>query len=132
MLDAERTLLTAQDQVVQSKSQLGSNLISLYKALGEGWMPVAGMPPERPSIHGSGEHVGCPYLERLGSIRKSLITACVLKLTEPRAVSILTGHKTAERMYNLAGALIRIVVGIYNHPVRLRDFAQRREFLALP
>jgi hypothetical protein len=30
MLDAERTLLTAQDQVAQSKGQLGSNLISLY------------------------------------------------------------------------------------------------------
>ena len=45
MLDAERTLLTAQDQVAQSKRLLGSNLISLDKALGGGWMPVAGMPP---------------------------------------------------------------------------------------
>jgi NodT family efflux transporter outer membrane factor (OMF) lipoprotein len=45
VLDAERTLLSAQDQVAQSKGQVSSNLISLYKALGGGWTPMAGMPP---------------------------------------------------------------------------------------
>jgi NodT family efflux transporter outer membrane factor (OMF) lipoprotein len=45
VLDAERTLLSAQDQVAQSKGQVSSNLISLYKALGGGWTPVVGIPP---------------------------------------------------------------------------------------
>ena len=45
VLDAERTLLSAQDQVAQSKGQVSSNLISLYKALGGGWTPMAGVPP---------------------------------------------------------------------------------------
>ena len=45
VLDAERALLSAQDQVAQSKGQVSSNLISLYKALGGGWTPVVGIPP---------------------------------------------------------------------------------------
>jgi NodT family efflux transporter outer membrane factor (OMF) lipoprotein len=45
VLDAERTLLTAQDQSAQSKGQVSSNLISLYKALGGGWTTMMGMPP---------------------------------------------------------------------------------------
>jgi NodT family efflux transporter outer membrane factor (OMF) lipoprotein len=45
VLDAERTVLSFQDQVAQSKGQVTSNLISLYKALGGGWTVTAGMPP---------------------------------------------------------------------------------------
>ncbi len=45
VLDAERALLTFQDQLAQSRGQVTSNLISLYKALGGGWTPLAGMPP---------------------------------------------------------------------------------------
>jgi outer membrane protein TolC len=45
VLDAERSVLSFQDQLVQSQGQVSSNLISLYKALGGGWPPVAGMPP---------------------------------------------------------------------------------------
>jgi outer membrane protein TolC len=37
VLDTERTLLSSQDQVVQSDAQVIINLISLYKALGGGW-----------------------------------------------------------------------------------------------
>lgn len=45
VLDAERSVLSFQDQLAQSQGQVSSNLISLYKALGGGWPPVAGMPP---------------------------------------------------------------------------------------
>jgi NodT family efflux transporter outer membrane factor (OMF) lipoprotein len=37
VLDAERTLLSSQDQVAQSDAQVILNVISLYKALGGGW-----------------------------------------------------------------------------------------------
>ena len=37
VLDTERTLLSSQDQVVQSDAQVIIYLISLYKALGGGW-----------------------------------------------------------------------------------------------
>lgn len=37
VLEAERTLLSAQDGVVQSERQLGQNLVRLYKSLGGGW-----------------------------------------------------------------------------------------------
>jgi NodT family efflux transporter outer membrane factor (OMF) lipoprotein len=39
VLDAERSLLSFQDQLAQSQGQVTSNLISLYKALGGGWTP---------------------------------------------------------------------------------------------
>jgi len=45
VLDAERSVLTAQDQLAQSKGQVTTNLISLYKALGGGWTPVSAAPP---------------------------------------------------------------------------------------
>jgi NodT family efflux transporter outer membrane factor (OMF) lipoprotein len=37
VLDAQRSLATAQDALVQSKATVNINLISLYKALGGGW-----------------------------------------------------------------------------------------------
>lgn len=45
VLDAERSLRTFQDQLVQSRGQVTSNLISLYKALGGGWTPLGGVQP---------------------------------------------------------------------------------------
>ncbi len=45
VLDAERSVLSFQDQLAQSKGQVTANVISLYKALGGGWMPMTGMPP---------------------------------------------------------------------------------------
>ena len=40
VLDAERSVLSFQDQLAQSRGQVITNLISLYKALGGGWTPV--------------------------------------------------------------------------------------------
>jgi NodT family efflux transporter outer membrane factor (OMF) lipoprotein len=40
VLDTERSLLSFQEQLVQSDGQVVSNLISLYKALGGGWTPA--------------------------------------------------------------------------------------------
>ena len=37
VLDAERSLYQAQDQLVQSERAVSANLVSLYKALGGGW-----------------------------------------------------------------------------------------------
>lgn len=37
VLDAERTLLEAQDLLAQSATETGVSLILLYKALGGGW-----------------------------------------------------------------------------------------------
>ena len=37
VLQAENTLLNAQDQLAQSDAQVLSDLISIYKALGGGW-----------------------------------------------------------------------------------------------
>jgi multidrug efflux system outer membrane protein len=45
VLDAERSLLTFQDQLAQSRGQVMLDLISLYKALGGGWTPMTVMPP---------------------------------------------------------------------------------------
>lgn len=39
VLEAQRSLLAAQDSVVQSDRRLGQNLILLFKALGGGWTP---------------------------------------------------------------------------------------------
>lgn len=45
VLDSERSVLSFQDQLAQSKGQVTSNVISLYKALGGGWTSMTGMPP---------------------------------------------------------------------------------------
>jgi NodT family efflux transporter outer membrane factor (OMF) lipoprotein len=45
VLDAERSLLSSQDQFAQSQGQVTSNLISLYKALGGGWTPLTVISP---------------------------------------------------------------------------------------
>jgi len=37
VLEAERSLLSAQDSLVRSERQLGQNLVRLYRALGGGW-----------------------------------------------------------------------------------------------
>jgi multidrug efflux system outer membrane protein len=37
VLDAERTLLEAQDRLAQSETALALNLIAIYKSLGGGW-----------------------------------------------------------------------------------------------
>jgi multidrug efflux system outer membrane protein len=45
VLDAERSVLSYQDQLAQSKGQVIANLISLYKAMGGGWTPLTGGQP---------------------------------------------------------------------------------------
>ena len=45
MLQAERTLLAAQDNVVQSERRLSQNVVRLYKALSGGWVSQAGENP---------------------------------------------------------------------------------------
>jgi outer membrane protein TolC len=42
VLDAERSLYQAQDQLVQSERDVILNVIKLYKALGGGWNMAAG------------------------------------------------------------------------------------------
>ena len=37
LLDAQRSLLSAQDELAQSSGTAASNLVRLYKALGGGW-----------------------------------------------------------------------------------------------
>jgi len=39
LLDAQRSLLSAQDELAQSSGAVTSNLVRLYKALGGGWQP---------------------------------------------------------------------------------------------
>ncbi len=41
VLDAERSLLSFQDQLAQSKGTVTSNLVRLYKAVGGGWTSIA-------------------------------------------------------------------------------------------
>jgi len=40
VLDSQRSLLSYQDQLAQSKGSVTSNLVRLYKALGGGWTPM--------------------------------------------------------------------------------------------
>lgn len=50
VLDTERSLLSAQQQLAQSTTTVSTNLVALYKALGGGWQnsfPVAG--PDQPA-----------------------------------------------------------------------------------
>ncbi|MGE3540740.1 MAG: efflux transporter outer membrane subunit, partial [Candidatus Tectimicrobiota bacterium] len=42
VLDAERTLLNAQDRLAESETRTATTLISVYKALGGGWEPEQG------------------------------------------------------------------------------------------
>ena len=41
VLDAQRSLLSFQDQLAQSEGTITSNLVRLYKALGGGWTSLA-------------------------------------------------------------------------------------------
>ena len=43
MLDAERSLYRAEDELVQSDKAVTQNLIGLYKALGGGWEIESGL-----------------------------------------------------------------------------------------
>lgn len=45
VLDAERSLLSLQDQVHQSDGTVTANVIRLYQALGGGWTSLADVPP---------------------------------------------------------------------------------------
>jgi outer membrane protein TolC len=40
VLDAQRTVLVAQDEEAASAGAVASNLVRLYKALGGGWSPL--------------------------------------------------------------------------------------------
>lgn len=40
VLDAQRSLLSLEDQLAQSDGSITNNLVSLYKALGGGWQPM--------------------------------------------------------------------------------------------
>lgn len=47
VLDAERSLLQSEDQLVQSERAVSADLIALYKALGGGWQTLdAGLPAD--------------------------------------------------------------------------------------
>lgn len=45
LLDAQRTLFTAQQQTVQTQALQIQNLVTLYKVLGGGWTPPPRLPP---------------------------------------------------------------------------------------
>lgn len=45
VLDAERSVLSLQEQLAQSRGQVAANVISLYKALGGGWTSMPGAAP---------------------------------------------------------------------------------------
>ncbi|MDJ0784115.1 MAG: efflux transporter outer membrane subunit [Desulfosarcinaceae bacterium] len=49
VLDAQRSLLSFQDQLAISDATVTSNLIRLYKALGGGWSPIAASSPDAPT-----------------------------------------------------------------------------------
>ena len=40
VLDAQRSILSLQDQLIQSSAETVTNLISIYKAVGGGWQPI--------------------------------------------------------------------------------------------
>jgi multidrug efflux system outer membrane protein len=56
VLDAERSLLSFQDQLAQSNGTVTSNLIRLYKALGGGWASIADRAPILPEVGKMGSH----------------------------------------------------------------------------
>jgi NodT family efflux transporter outer membrane factor (OMF) lipoprotein len=47
VLEAQRSLLSFQDQLAQSNGAVTANLVSLYKALGGGWAPIAVTPESK-------------------------------------------------------------------------------------
>src|SRR5262249_44882795 len=49
VLDAQRSLYQAQDQLVQSQKSVSQNLVALYKALGGGWQAETTLAQVRPS-----------------------------------------------------------------------------------
>ncbi|MCI0407218.1 MAG: hypothetical protein L0191_01425, partial [Acidobacteria bacterium] len=49
LLDAERTLLEAQDRLARSKTDTATALVALYKALGGGWEAVDKVGQTEPS-----------------------------------------------------------------------------------
>ncbi len=46
VLDAQRSLFSAQDQLVQSNRTVSTNLVALYKALGGGWEAIEQQPQQ--------------------------------------------------------------------------------------
>ena len=46
LLDAQRSLFMAQDQLAQSDGAVAADLVSLYKSLGGGWQSLEHAPPE--------------------------------------------------------------------------------------
>jgi len=55
VLDAQRSLLSLQDQLVQSDGAITSNLIRLYKALGGGWTSMA--PDDNQQLQGEKDEI---------------------------------------------------------------------------
>ena len=51
VLEAQRSLLSFEDQLVQSRGAVSSDLVRLYKALGGGWQSLAGEPEEPTSAN---------------------------------------------------------------------------------
>lgn len=66
VLDAQRQLYTAQDQLAQSDAQLAATLIALYKALGGGWETLPHAPATAPATEPKS-----PDLPHAASDRKS-------------------------------------------------------------
>ena len=56
VLDAQRSLLQEQDALAQARSDIATNLISLYKALGGGWEMRRGQPPVPDSVRNEMQH----------------------------------------------------------------------------
>jgi outer membrane protein TolC len=44
VLDMQQTLLSVQDDLVESEAEVTANVIRLYKALGGGWTPYTATP----------------------------------------------------------------------------------------
>jgi multidrug efflux system outer membrane protein len=47
VLDAERSLLEAEDQLAQGRTAAATSLVAVYKALGGGWRGAADSAPGR-------------------------------------------------------------------------------------
>ncbi len=48
VLDAERSLLVAEDQLAQGERDLSANIVAVYKSLGGGWEALENPPTTRP------------------------------------------------------------------------------------
>jgi NodT family efflux transporter outer membrane factor (OMF) lipoprotein len=55
VLDAQRSQLSFEDQLTQSRGAVGANLVRLYKALGGGWQSIAGEGSIEPGQIGNNE-----------------------------------------------------------------------------